>query len=46
LRTFPADELIIVARPSSEADWFEQDTTQAELERLGLPVTHVALERP
>jgi len=42
LRTFPADELIIVARPGSEADWLEKDRTQETLERLGLPVTHLA----
>ena len=46
LRAFPADELIIVTRPGSEADWVERDRTQETLERLGLPVTHLAIERP
>jgi hypothetical protein len=45
LRAFPADELIIVTRPGSEADWVEEDRTQAALERLGLPVTHLAVDR-
>jgi hypothetical protein len=45
LRAFPADELIIVTRPGSEADWVEEDSTQATLERLGLPVTHLAVDR-
>ena len=45
LRAFPADELIIVTRPGSEADWVEEDRTQATLERLGLPVTHLAVDR-
>ena len=45
LRSFPADELIIVTRPGSEADWVEEDRTQATLERLGLPVTHLAVDR-
>jgi hypothetical protein len=45
LRAFPADELIIVTRPGSEADWVEEDNTPATLERLGLPVTHLAVDR-
>jgi hypothetical protein len=44
LRTFPADELIIVTRPGSEADWLEKDTTTEALERLGLPVTRLAFD--
>jgi hypothetical protein len=43
---FPADELIIVTRPGSEADWVEEDRTRETLERLGLPVTHLAIDRP
>lgn len=45
LRTFPADELIVVTRPGSEAEWREEDRTQATLARLGLPVTRLAIER-
>jgi hypothetical protein len=44
LRTFPADELIIVTRPGSEADWLEKDTTREALERFGLPVTRLAFD--
>ena len=43
LRFFPADELIIVTPPGSEADWLEEDTTRETLERLGLPSTHLAV---
>lgn len=46
LRTFPAEELIIVTRPGTEADWVEEDRTQETLKRLGLPVTHLAIDRP
>lgn len=46
LRAFPADELIIVTRPGSEADWVEEDRTRETLERLGLPVTYLAIDRP
>ncbi len=46
LRTFPADELIIVTRPGPEADWLEEDRTREALERLGLPITHLASDRP
>ena len=46
LRSFPADELIIVTPPGSEADWLEEDTTRETLERLGLPITHLPIDRP
>ena len=46
LRSFPADELIIVTPPGSEADWLEEDTTRETLERLGLSITHLAIDRP
>jgi hypothetical protein len=45
LRAFPADELIIVTRSGSAADWVEEDRAQATLERLGLPVAHLAVDR-
>jgi hypothetical protein len=38
LRAFPADEVILVTRPEEAATWFEQDA----LDRIGLPVTHLA----
>jgi hypothetical protein len=34
LRSIPAEELIIVTRPGSEADWLEEDRTQETLERI------------
>ena len=41
LRTFPADELIIVTRPGEAATWLEKEAFRAGLERLGLPVMHL-----
>ncbi|MGZ4403599.1 MAG: hypothetical protein ACXVRI_12230 [Gaiellaceae bacterium] len=42
LRTFPADELLIVTRPSEAATWLEEDAARSALEqRFGLRVTHV-----
>jgi hypothetical protein len=40
LRTFPADELIIVTRPEEAATWLEQDA-RASLDRFDLPVTRL-----
>jgi hypothetical protein len=44
LATFPADEIIVVTRGGSDAEWFEQDRTQETLERIGLPVTHLVVD--
>jgi hypothetical protein len=42
LRTFPADELVIVTRPSELATWLEEDAARIALERhFGRPVTHL-----
>ena len=41
LRTFPADEVVIVTRPGEVATWLEKDVFRAGLERLGLPVAHL-----
>jgi hypothetical protein len=46
LRAFPADELIIVTRPGPEADWVEEDRTRETLDRLALPITHLAIDPP
>jgi hypothetical protein len=43
LRTFPADELLIVTRPGEEATWLEKDSPQQAFERFDLPVTHLVL---
>lgn len=44
LRTFPADELVVVTRPDEQAAWLEQGTGRAALERFALPVTHLVVE--
>jgi hypothetical protein len=41
LRTFPADELVVVTRPDEAATWLEQEVIRAGLERLGLPITRL-----
>lgn len=44
LRTFPADELVIVTRPDEDAGWLEKGSATAAEERFALPVTRVVLE--
>jgi hypothetical protein len=41
LRTFPADELIVVTPPDEAASWLEKGFPDALAERYGLPVTHL-----
>jgi hypothetical protein len=41
LETFPADQLVVVTRPRQAATWLEKRLLDGELERLGLPVTHL-----
>jgi hypothetical protein len=41
LRTFPADEIVVVTRPKETATWLEKRAVMGELERFGLPVTHI-----
>lgn len=41
LRKFPADELIVVTRPKDATTWLERLALSGELERFGLPVTHL-----
>jgi hypothetical protein len=41
LRTFPADELILVALAEEAANSLEQDVARPALQRFGLPVTHL-----
>jgi hypothetical protein len=43
LRTFPADELIIVTHGRHEATWLEKDSPEEAFERFDLPVTHLVL---
>ena len=46
LRRFPADELIVVSPPSSEAGWLDESGARKSLERFGLPVTYISVSRP
>jgi hypothetical protein len=41
LRTFPADELIVVTRPEDAAGWLEHDLLDALQQRFGVPVKHI-----
>jgi hypothetical protein len=43
LREFPADEVIIVTRPSDDAGWLEKDSPEEASERFGVPVTHLVV---
>src|SRR5476651_1366364 len=43
LRTFPADEILVVGRPDDEAGWLESGSGAAAQARFHLPVTHVTV---
>jgi hypothetical protein len=43
LRTFPADEVLVVMHPDDEAGWLEQDAAQAARERFGVLVTRLTV---
>ncbi len=44
LRTFPADEVLVVTPPGEQTNWLEQDAGAQARERFGIPVTHLAWE--
>jgi hypothetical protein len=44
LRTFPADELIVVTLPDEDAAWLEKGSGETALSRFSLPVTHLVVE--
>jgi GABA permease len=44
LRTFDADEIIVVTRGGDSAGWLEEGAAEAAVERFGLPVTHLAVD--
>ncbi len=44
LRSFPADELLLVTRPDDEAPWLEEGAAEEAFARFDLPVTHVVVE--
>jgi hypothetical protein len=41
LRTYEADELVLVGPPESDVGWLEQGKLDEAVERLGLPVTRL-----
>jgi hypothetical protein len=43
LRTFHADEVLVVTRPEDDATWLEQDSAQEARERFGVPVTRLTV---
>jgi hypothetical protein len=43
LRTFPADEVLVVTRSDDDASWLEQDSVEAARERFGVPVTRLTV---
>jgi len=43
LRTFPADQIVIVTGSGDEAGWLEEDSASAAYERFGLPVTRLSV---
>ena len=43
LRTFPADEVLVVTRPEEDASWLEQDSAEEARERFGVPVTRLTV---
>jgi len=44
LRTFPADELVLVTRRDDDAGWLEEGTASEALARFNLPVTHLVVD--
>ena len=43
LRTFEADEVIVITREGDEASWLEQDAGAEAKSRFGVPVTHLTV---
>ena len=43
LRTFPADQIVIVTGSGDEQEWLEEDSASATYERFGLPVTQLSV---
>jgi hypothetical protein len=43
LRTFPADEVLVVTRDDEEASWLEQDSVAEARERFGIPITRLTV---
>jgi hypothetical protein len=45
LRTFRADELIVVTLPDEDAAWLEKGSAETALNRFSLPVTHLVVDK-
>lgn len=43
LRTFPADEVLVVTHGDDEAGWLEEGSAEAARERFGVPVTRLTV---
>jgi hypothetical protein len=43
LRTFPADEVLLVTQRDEEASWLEEDAGAQAKDRFGVPITHLAV---
>ena len=43
LRTFPADEVIVVTRPDDQAAWLEKGAGPNAQDMFGLPVRHLVI---
>jgi hypothetical protein len=44
LRSFAADELIVVTLADDDAGWLEKGSAEAALNRFSLPVTHLVVD--
>jgi hypothetical protein len=44
LRTFPADELVLVTRRDDDAGWLEEGTASEAFARFNLPFTHLVVD--
>ena len=43
LRTFPADEIVVLTRAGEDASWLEDEALRASFDAHGIPVRHLAL---
>jgi hypothetical protein len=44
LRTFPADELVLVTRRDDDAGWLEEGAAADAFQRFNLPFTHLVVD--
>jgi hypothetical protein len=43
LRTFAADEIVVVTRSEDESTWLESGTAESARERFDIPITHLVV---